>query len=152
MAPAWAILVGIRLGMSASVSDAALLALFAPYCGGLAREDALREALKLLQQQQFHGTRPLQGAAGHRFQLGWTGQRAPLETVACELTFPDQPGVHYSFELSAHQLVSWLMERSADGSGEGSAGAMAAPDLPDAFWQWLLVGTEQDGEQDGGAA
>ena len=142
---AWAILVGNRPGVSASVSDAALLALFAPYCGGLAQQDALHGALKLLQQQQFQGTRPVQGSAGHRFRLGWTGQRAPLEMVACELTFPDQPGVHYSFELSAHQLVSWLMERTADGSGEGSEGKMAAPDLPDAFWQWLLVGTEQDG-------
>ena len=145
MTSAWVILVGNHPGVSASVSDAALLALFAPYCGGLAREDALHGALQLLQQQKFQGTRPVQGAAGHRFVLGWTGQRAPLETVACELTFPDQPEVHYSFELSAHQLVSWLMERSTDGNEAGREGAMAAPDLPDAFWQWLLVGTEQDG-------
>ncbi|MEC8442442.1 MAG: type IV pilus biogenesis protein EbsA [Cyanobacteriota bacterium] len=145
MTSAWAILVENCSGVSASVSDAALLALFAPYCGGLAREGALDGALKLFQQQQFQGTRPVQGAAGHRFVLGWTGQRAPLEMVACELTFPEQPRVHYSFELSAHQLVSWLMERTSDGNEAGGEQAMAAQDLPDAFWQWLLVGTEQDG-------
>ena len=38
MGSAWAILIGSRPPVSDSVSDAALLALFAPYCGGLARE------------------------------------------------------------------------------------------------------------------
>ena len=42
----------------------------------------------------------------------------------------------YRFDLVTHQLVSWLMQVD-DQVGERG-------DLPDAFWQWLLVGIDQD--------
>ena len=35
------------------------------------------------------------------------------------------------FELCTYQLVAWLMDRSGADQGE--------PDLPNDFWQWLLI-------------
>ena len=35
-----------------------------------------------------------------------------------------------------HQLVSWFMQVDVQNRRSG--------DLPDAFWQWLLVGIEHD--------
>ncbi|MGE4582191.1 MAG: type IV pilus biogenesis protein EbsA, partial [Synechococcus sp.] len=62
--------------------------------------------------------------------------QAPLETISCYLTFSSNPSLNYSFELVTHELVSWLMQVDVQNGKSG--------DLPDAFWQWLLVGTEQD--------
>ena len=118
--------------------DIALQALFAPYCGGLAREAALQVALQVLIQLRFEGSRPVEGDGGHVYTLSWASVRSPLEVTACRLEFPERPDVQYSFELVTHQLVSWLMDRS-----ELDDGPM---DLPDAFWQWLLIGTDSASE------
>jgi hypothetical protein len=134
MGSAWAILVGNRSPVSASVSDVALLALFAPYCGGLTREKDLRSALQTLLAGEFRGIRPREGMDGHAFQLSWEGGHAPLEIATCQLVLPETTVQPYRFELVTHQLVMWLMECST-----GEAGNQ---DLPDAFWTWLLIGTD----------
>ena len=134
MGSAWAILVGNRSPVSASVSDVALLALFAPYCGGLTREQDLRSALQTLLAGEFQGVRPREGMDGHAFQLSWEGGPAPLEIATCQLVLPETTVQPYRFELVTHQLVLWLMECST-----GEAGNQ---DLPDAFWTWLLTGTD----------
>ena len=134
MGSAWAILVGNRTPVSASVSDVALLALFAPYCGGLTREQDLRSALQTLLAGEFRGIRPREGMNGHAFQLSWGGGHAPLEIATCQLVLPETTVQPYRFELVTHQLVLWLMECSI-----GEAGNQ---DLPDAFWTWLLIGTD----------
>lgn len=118
------------------MSQPALLALYAPYCGGLSGEEDLSAALTILQSQSFDGLRPVEGASGHAYQLSWTGGQAPMETISCRLTFPAHPSLDYRFDLVTHQLVSWLMQVD-DRVGETG-------DLPDAFWQWLLVGSDQD--------
>ena len=118
------------------MSQPALLALYAPYCGGLSGEEDLSAALTILQSQSFDGLRPVEGAQGHAYLLSWTGGQAPLETISCRLRFPSHPSLNYSFDLVTHQLVSWFMQvEIQDGMDR---------DLPDEFWQWLLVGTEQD--------
>ena len=118
------------------MSEPALLALYAPYCGGLSGEKDLSAALKILQSQSFDGLRTVEGASGHAYRLSWTGGQAPLETISCRLTFPSHPSLDYSFELVTHQLVSWFMQVDVQNRRSG--------DLPDAFWRWLLVGIEQD--------
>ena len=118
------------------MSQPALLALYAPYCGGLSGEEDLSAALMILQSQSFDGLRPVEGAPGHAYRLSWTGGEAPLETISCRLKFPAHPSLNYSFDLVTHQLVSWFMQVDLQ---DGNSG-----DLPDAFWQWLLVGTDQD--------
>ena len=118
------------------MSQPALLALYAPYCGGLSGEEDLSAALTILQSQSFDGLRPVEGAPGHAYRLSWTGGEAPLETISCLLKFPAHPSLNYSFDLVTHQLVSWFMQVDLQ---DGKSG-----DLPDAFWQWLLVGTDQD--------
>ena len=137
MGSAWAILVGNRSPVSASVSDVALLALFAPYCGGLTREQDLRSALQTLLAGEFRGIRPREGMNGHAFQLSWGGGHAPLEIATCQLVLPKTTVQPYRFELVTHQLVLWLMDCSI-----GKAGNQ---DLPDAFWTWLLIGTDLEG-------
>ncbi len=117
-------------------NDPALRALFAPYCGGLARERELEAALERLIALAFHGLRPVAGANGHPYVLRWEAVRAPMELTSCELEFPEKPELHYRFELVTHQLVTWLMD-GADPAGQNL-------DLPDAFWQWLLVGSDPD--------
>jgi len=129
--------VGNRSPVSASVSDVALLALFAPYCGGLTREQDLRSALQTLLAGEFRGIRPREGMDGHAFQLSWKGGHAPLEIATCQLVLPETTVQPYRFELVTHQLVLWLMECST-----GEAGNQ---DLPDEFWTWLLIGTDLEG-------
>ena len=119
------------------VVQTALLALYAPYCGGLSREGDLREALAILQSQSFEGEREVRGGSGHPYQLSWSGGTAPLEPSLCRLTFPMHPSLVYSFELVTHQLVDWLMQRDRLAGQKG--------DLPDAFWQWLLAGADGEG-------
>ena len=120
--------------MTPRLSDAALLALFAPYCGGLSRELDLQQALQVLARCRLDGLRPVHGSRGHRYQLSWSSVHAPLEIAQCELAFPDHPDIKYRFELLTHQLVDWLMDRS-DSGGTSS-------DLPDSFWRWLLTGAD----------
>ena len=116
------------------LSDAALLPLFAPYCGGLTRELDLQEALQILAGCRLDGLRPVHGSRGHLFRLSWSCVHAPLEIAHCELAFPDQPQIIYRFELLTHQLVGWLMDRSHSES--------TGSDLPDSFWRWLLTGAD----------
>ena len=137
MGSAWAILVGNRSPVFASVSDVALLALFAPYCGGLTREQDLRSALQTLLAGEFRGIRPREGMDGHAFQLSWEGGHAPLEIATCQLVLPETTVQPYRFELVTHQLVLWLMDCSIREAGN--------QDLPDAFWTWLLIGTDLEG-------
>tara|TARA_E500000331_G_scaffold201985_1_gene193894 strand:+ start:912 stop:1055 length:144 start_codon:yes stop_codon:yes gene_type:complete len=40
----------------------------------------------------------------------------------------------YTFDVSTHQLVDWLMDWPEFG-GQG--------DLPNRFWKWLLLGSEE---------
>ena len=115
-------------------SDPALRALFAPYCGGLTRERELEAALQRLIALAIHGLRPVEGASGHPYILRWESVRAPMEFTRCGLEFPEKPELHYAFELITHQLVTWLMDCSES--------ADQGVDLPDAFWQWLLTGTD----------
>ena len=136
MGSAWAILIGNRPPVSDSVSDAALLALFAPYCGGLAREQDLRFALQTLLAWEFRGIRPREGTQGHAFQLTWKGGHAPLEMASCQLVLTASRADSYRFELVTHQLVLGLMDGLAVEPGKA--------DLPDAFWVWLLVGTDPE--------
>ena len=113
------------------LSDDALQVLFAPYCGGLARTEALRDALKLLQGQRLEGCRPVLGTEGHGFLLSWSDERAPLDVIQCQIFFPTQQDASRQFSLPTHQLVSWLMDCSAF--------VGTKPDLPDPFWSLVLV-------------
>ena len=113
--------------MTSTGPIAPLVPLFAPYCGGLGQQQLLHDALTRLAQGALEGQRSLAGGEGHRYKLRWRGESAPLEVLHCELLFPGQDQLSYRFELPAHQLVAWLMQRQAD-------------DLPQAFWSWLLVG------------
>ena len=113
------------------MSDAALQALFAPYCGGVNRESDLADALTLFLGGHLHGCRPIQGTDGHPFVLSWSGPPAPLESLRCQLRFPGHPEGDRDFELSTHQLVAWLMDRTRL--------TVDKADLPDAFWHWLLL-------------
>ncbi|CAK6692997.1 transglycosylase [Synechococcus sp. CCY9201] len=118
--------------MPTPLLDAALLPLFAPYCGGLGRQSLIEEALRQLALGQFQGKRPLRGGGTHPFVLRWQAEPAPLEPARCTLTFteqfsPDGQPITYSFNIPTHQLLSLLMER------EGEV-------LPANFWRWLLIG------------
>ena len=104
-----------------------LVPLFAPYCGGVRRQQDLIRALQVLATGLLQGRRALNDGGGHGYELQWTGVPAPLETLSCQLRFPDLPAIQYSFRIPCHQLVQWLME--APGVG-----------LPDSFWPWLLQG------------
>ncbi|MEC8213946.1 MAG: type IV pilus biogenesis protein EbsA [Cyanobacteriota bacterium] len=134
MASAWGILGERRSRALPPLSDAALRALFAPYCGGVAREVELLAALQLLNQQQLQGFRSVEGGLGHPYTLSWLAVRSPLETTRCNLRFPERPDLLYDFELVTHQLVSWLMDCREEEHG--------SVDLPDGFWQWLLLGAD----------
>lgn len=118
-----------------SLSDVALQALFAPYCSGVNREGDLSIALQILRSGRLVGRRPVQGMPGHVFVLSWGGVAAPLETIHCQLRFSEHPEADMDFELSTYQLVAWLMDRSGSDQSE--------PDLPEEFWQWLLIGSRE---------
>ena len=113
-----------------SPADPAQLALFAPYCGGLEQEASLQQALPLLAEGRLDGERLLRSGASHRFVLTWDPVRSPLTPCCCRLELPAHPELAYAFTVAAHQLVMWLMHR-----GDGSH----RQDLPDTFWQWLLL-------------
>ncbi len=119
--------------MAAAGGDAATLAalkpLFAPYCA--VDGNRLEAALALLMAGRLEGCRPLQGSAGHPYQLCWSGVLAPLDIVRCELTFPQQREIHYAFALQAYHLLGWL----------ACIDQRATPaDLPEDFWRWLILG------------
>ena len=114
-------------------AEAAQIALFAPYCGGLPQEQALLKVLPLLHQGLLEGHRQLEGGKGHAFRLSWEPVRAPLTACRCDLSFPNDSSLRYSFEVPAHQLVQWLMECSPEAN---------TIDLPERCWQWILL--EQD--------
>ena len=113
------------------MSDAAQLVLFAPYCGGVSRERDLDAALQILRRGALQGRRPVAGIDGYPYELRWNGVAAPLERQECQLRFPGHPEGDVDFAVLTHQLVAWLMDRSQLERSE--------PDLPDGFWQWLLM-------------
>ncbi len=124
--------------LSSQAPDPALVALYAPYCGGVNREIQLMQALDRLAAGEVSGRRPLHPSGEHPFVLRWQAGQAPQELSACELHFPATPNATYRFQLPTHQLVCWLMDlleiRSRAAAGEGGG------ELPDAFWRWLILG------------
>ena len=112
---------------------APLVPLFAPYCGGMAKQSELLQALGSLAQGSWQGARQLEGGRSHPYRLDWEGESAPLEMLRCQLLFPAMPELGYRFSLPAHQLVLWLVQSEGD-------------DLPQAFWRWLLLGQSMAGE------
>ena len=112
---------------------APLVPLFAPYCGGMAQQSDLLQALGSLAQGSWQGARQLEGGRSHPYRLEWQGESAPLEILHCQLLFPAMPEMGYRFSLPAHQLVLWLVQSEGD-------------DLPQAFWRWLLLGQSMAGE------
>ena len=112
---------------------APLVPLFAPYCGGMAKQSELLQALGSLAQGSWQGAHQLEGGRSHPYRLEWQGESAPLEMLRCQLLFPALPELGYRFSLPAHQLVLWLVQSEGD-------------DLPQAFWRWLLLGQPMAGE------
>ena len=110
------------------MSDAAQLVLFAPYCGGVSREQDLSAALQILGRGALQGRRPVAGSDGHPYELRWNGVAAPMERLDCQLRFPGHPEGDFDFAVTTHQLVVWLMDCShlqqlepdlLNGSGSG---------------------------------
>ena len=121
--------------------SAALVALYAPYCRG----EQLAAGLQWLARGELQGTRQLRPQGERPFVLRWQAGVAPLEIARVQLEVaadgPDQP-VAYSFELPTHQLLSWLIDwLRAGGSSPQPA------DLPESFWQWLILGLEPTAQQ-----
>ena len=112
---------------------APLVPLFAPYCGGMAQQSDLLQALGSLAQGSWQGARQLEGGRTHPYRLEWQGESAPLEMLRCQLLFPAMPEMGYQFSLPAHQLVLWLVQSAGN-------------DLPQEFWGWLLLGQPMAGE------
>ena len=118
---------------TAPADMAPLVPLFAPYCGGMAQQSDLLQALGCLAQGSWQGARQLEGGRSHPYRLEWQGESAPLEMLRCKLTFPAMPEFGYHFSLPAHQLVLCLVQSEGD-------------DLPQGFWRWLLLGQPMAGE------
>ena len=121
--------------------SAGLVALFAPYCQGSARPAELERALETLARGSCSGVRQLKPAGQRPFELRWRAGVAPSEPAQLELVVeadptrpsPALPGASYACSVATSQLVLWLMDcREQDGS----------MDLPESFWQWLLLGLE----------
>lgn len=120
--------------------SAALVALFAPYCQGAADPAALAQGLQLLAQGSLQGQRPLRPAGQRQFVLRWQPGVAPLEPAQVQLSVQgvglDRP-VLYNFQLPTHRLLHWLMAWQAAGGASGQPA-----DLPETFWQWLILGLD----------
>jgi len=121
--------------------SAALVALYAPYCPSGRRAGLLEAALQLLPAGRLQGERRLRPQGCHRFALQWRPGVAPLEPAELQLQV-SAPGegaapVEYRVQLPTHQLVRWLMEWI-----EAGGGPQQPADLPESFWQWLLLGRE----------
>jgi hypothetical protein len=114
--------------------DAAQVALYAPYCSGISREEILDQALQLMAKGRVAGQRHLRFGEPHTFELRWQSGSSPLERSKCDLSFPQIPEVLYSFNVPTHQLVLWLMDLIQ------TRGHGVEQDLPENFWRWLLVG------------
>ncbi len=71
------------------------------------------------------------GSDGHPYELRWNGVAAPMEMLECQLCCPGHPEGDFDFAVITHQLVVWLMDCSHLQPSE--------PDLPNGFWQWLLI-------------
>jgi len=116
------------------------VALYAPYCQGMARRQELQRALELLAAGSLQGARPLRPAGARPFSLSWRAADSPLDLSAASLRFaggPDLAPPEYNFELPTYRLVLWLMDWVAAGGGP------AQPvDLPDSFWRWLILGLD----------
>ena len=120
--------------------SAALVALFAPYCYGAKGASDIDAALQLLALGTLEGQRCLRPQGERPFTLRWQPGVAPLELAQVQLevrSAEHAPAVLYSFELPTHQLLSWLIEWQAIVPG---AGGLA--DLPESFWQWLILGLD----------
>ena len=120
--------------------SAALVALFAPYCQGAARHELLSRALDLLEGHELKGLRTLRPTGERHFALRWQAGVAPLEPAQVELEVQAGEGAepaHYSFVLPTHQLVRWLMDWL-----EAGGGSQQPADLPESFWQWLILGID----------
>jgi hypothetical protein len=118
----------------------ALVALYAPYCQGMARRQELQRALELLAVGSLQGERRLRPSGARRFRLSWSAVSSPLEQSTASLRFEDGPDLEpleYSFELPTFRLVLWLMDWLAAGGGPTQSA-----DLPDSFWRWLILGLD----------
>ncbi len=62
-----------------------------------------------------------------------------MERLDCQLRFPGHPEGNLDFSVTTHQLVVWLMDCSHLQPSE--------PDLPNGFWQWLLIERGDASEQ-----
>ncbi len=120
--------------------SAALVALFAPYCQGAARLATLEQALELLGRSELRGQRRLRPEGERDFVLRWQAGVAPREPAQLELQVAmadvSEPA-RYCFALPTAQLVIWLMDWLEAGGGAGQPA-----DLPESFWQWLILGLE----------
>ena len=120
--------------------SAALVALFAPYCHGAPGASAIDAALQLLAVGQLEGQRCLRPQGQRPFTLRWQPGVAPLELAQVQLEVCSSEStsvVHYRFELPTHQLLSWLIAWQVAAPGAGGSA-----DLPESFWQWLILGLE----------
>ena len=118
----------------------ALVALYAPYCQGMARQADLERALNLLAVGALQGERQLRPSGSRRFNLSWRHANSPLDPSQASLRFEDAVAgepLEYSFELPTYRLVLWLMDWVAAGGQTGGA-----VDLPDSFWRWLILGLD----------
>ena len=93
-------------------ADAAQIALFAPYCGGVQQEAALMRVLPLFAEGELRGHRPLAGGAFRPFALRWSVVGAPLSLCSCHVEIAEGPALVYRFELPAHQLMTCLLYTS----------------------------------------
>lgn len=118
--------------------DPGLVALYAPYCDGVKREAWLIQALDLLAIGEIEGVRRLRPDGEHPFLLRWRAGQAPQEISHCELSFPAAAELGYSFDLPTHLLVRWLMDLLENCQPQPFGDPQ--PDLPEAFWRWLLLG------------
>ena len=122
--------------------------LYAPYCQGLRRRPELEAALALLAAGELEGARRLRPAGRRRFRMRWQAAISPLDLMAVRLCFegpPGQPPLEYSFQVASHRLVLWLMDRRIQveaGDADANLEADAPVDLPESFWQWLILGVD----------
>ena len=127
------------MGASGGMS-AALVALYAPYCPSGRRAGLLEQALQLLPAGRLQGERRLRPEGCHRYALLWRPGVAPQEPAQLQLQFQGGEAgapLEYSVQLPTHQLVCWLMDWIEAGGGPDQPA-----DLPESFWQWLLLGRE----------
>ncbi|AHF63093.1 hypothetical protein Syncc8109_0713 [Synechococcus sp. WH 8109] len=79
----------------------------------------------------LQGRRPVSGSHGHLYELRWNEVAAAMERLDCQLGFPCHPEVDLDLAVTPHQLGVWLMDCSHLQPTE--------TDLPNGFWQWLLI-------------